>query len=503
MTTAPASNPSIDGRWLVHDDDPFLAPDRLPDTVHPEAVSRFGDLRWDLSPLDTNDHQVHDSLNWQLFPLPLRPSFRRAGWALVNLPTPDALLESRTARRRKWLHPASMRNVVGQWCQLARWLLAHDITRLCAVTVDDLAEYAVDVTRSKISATTATSRLAAVSLLWAFAAHLPPGDRIPMPPWQAESMRDYLPRTATANENGTPPIHPAVMSPLLTWAMRFVDDFADDILAAWQEHQTLSRRIRALANPAASATLRELVEQHAAENRPLPGRIHNGHPALATSYLAGRANASKEQVVYAVETYGSNLPVASETPLDSPVRGHLNGREWLPHITFHDAPRLMHRLSTACMIVILYLTGMRPGEKRAKVSTHQCFPNIAGCGTSTRGECRPAAGRSIRRTPQQKIQSSHRLAYVSGTCRQRPPTNPYPDVDLPPGTETYTGWESDSNGTRRIIWGAASQVDRPRSVSSRTQSSSTTARSTSTPKRLATDLASRSTRFATARFGNA
>ena len=94
----------------------------------------------------------------------------------------------------------------------------------------------------------------------------------------------------------------------------------------------------------------------------LPGRIHNGHQALATSYLAGRANASKEQVVYAVETYGSNLPVAGETPLDSPVRGHLNGREWMPHITFHDAPRLMHRLSTACMIVILYLTGMRPGE---------------------------------------------------------------------------------------------------------------------------------------------
>ena len=60
------------------------------------------------------------------------------------------------------------------------------------------------------------------------------------------------------------------------------------------------------------------------------------------------------------------------------------------------------------------------GSKRAELPTHQCFPNIAGCGTSTRGECRPAARRSIRRTPQQQVQSSHRLAYVSGTCRQRP-----------------------------------------------------------------------------------
>jgi hypothetical protein len=38
-------------------------------------------------------------------------------------------------------------------------------------------------------------------------------------------------------------------------------------------------------------------------------------------------------------------------------------------------------------------------------------------------------------------------------------TNPYPNVDLLPGTETYTGWEHDSNGTRRIIWGAARHVD--------------------------------------------
>ena len=38
-------------------------------------------------------------------------------------------------------------------------------------------------------------------------------------------------------------------------------------------------------------------------------------------------------------------------------------------------------------------------------------------------------------------------------------TDPYPDVALPPGTEVYTGWESDSNGTSRIIWGDARTVE--------------------------------------------
>jgi hypothetical protein len=59
-----------------------------------------------------------------------------------------------------------------------------------------------------------------------------------------------------------------------------------------------------------------------------------------------------------------------------------------------------------------------PAAKRAELPTHQCFPNIAGCGTSTRGECRPAAGRSIAAGAAAAVQSSHRLACVSGTCRQ-------------------------------------------------------------------------------------
>jgi hypothetical protein len=40
----------------------------------------------------------------------------------------------------------------------------------------------------------------------------------------------------------------------------------------------------------------------------------------------------------------------------------IHGRKWKPHIHFHEAPLLMTRLATAAMIVILYLSGVRPGE---------------------------------------------------------------------------------------------------------------------------------------------
>lgn len=38
-------------------------------------------------------------------------------------------------------------------------------------------------------------------------------------------------------------------------------------------------------------------------------------------------------------------------------------------------------------------------------------------------------------------------------------TKPTPDIPLPPGAHTWTGWESDDDGVHRIIWGEAHTVD--------------------------------------------
>uniref|UniRef100_UPI0024544C09 hypothetical protein n=1 Tax=Nocardia cyriacigeorgica TaxID=135487 RepID=UPI0024544C09 len=42
---------------------------------------------------------------------------------------------------------------------------------------------------------------------------------------------DYLPAATAAGENSTEPISPATMGPLLIWALKFTEEFADDILA--------------------------------------------------------------------------------------------------------------------------------------------------------------------------------------------------------------------------------------------------------------------------------
>src|SRR5262249_13017326 len=149
-------------------------------------------------------------------------------------------------------------------------------------------------------------QLYSVSLLWGFAPHLPPPDRLVMPPWEAIGTKDdYLPPREAGNENSTVPIHPAVMSPLLLWAIRFVDDFSDDILTAWGERQARVARVRSQPNPEATAKLRQLITDHAATGRPLPGSIYLGSRFVARTYLAGLTAASTGQVRSALREHGS------------------------------------------------------------------------------------------------------------------------------------------------------------------------------------------------------
>ena len=106
-------------------------------------------------------------------------------------------------------------------------------------------------------------------------------------------MDDYLPAATAAGENATEPISPATMGPLLVWALKFIEEFAADILAAHDEEHRLRQVIdRHLAQPfphgprpsALAAYLEDLQArgkplpaQSAVRGRPQPRRRHELH----------------------------------------------------------------------------------------------------------------------------------------------------------------------------------------------------------------------------------
>lgn len=360
VTALPAADAAGQG-WHLAASAPITGRDRLPPGVDPAGLSRFGDDRWDLSPLSRRHNEVGRAINWAIFPTALRGSFKRAGWVLLNLPTPAELLERAATSRAEHPAAATIARNADNWRRYATWLTGRGITRLDAVDDACHEQYAAHIAQLPAGRTTRVAALYAVSLLWGFAPHLPPGDRIPMPPWETGGMHDYLPTADGSNENTTPPIHPAVMSPLLVWALRFTQDFATDILAALAEQRRLQARIPPRFSAEAAIRLAALLDQHQRTGVPLPGEHVKGRHTAAASYLAGLTGASICQVGNALARRPP-FPLTGAAPLDVEITGLLHGKPWTKHIGYHEASAMALRLATACLIVVTYLSGLRPTE---------------------------------------------------------------------------------------------------------------------------------------------
>ncbi|MGQ4406697.1 hypothetical protein ACN6K4_002119 [Streptomyces hayashii] len=93
-------------------------------------------------------------------------------------------------------------------------------------------------------------------------------------------------KQARRGENATDRLPEEIHGPLLGWALRFIDDFAPDILAAdrkWQESR--SPRPTSKHHRNLEAKLADLVTEYVEASRPLPG--HRGRPNLRSCCLSG------------------------------------------------------------------------------------------------------------------------------------------------------------------------------------------------------------------------
>lgn len=273
------------------------------------------------------------------------------------------------------------RTIVG-YCRylkrFAHWLENRGVTCFGQVTAADLDAYAADIKEAVLSHEMREDLLAVVVRTWTLRDLLPDEDeRLPhAPPWNGERIADILGQRRACEENRTPRIHPATMTALLKWALRFVEDFADDIIAAFDEYKTLSRRARDASRrgTALSGQCRRrpgtipllvagLLDDYRARSLPLPGRRNASGAITVNTYFLGLQLGVQITRAAAAAIANSQLPVADDTCLTTPVRGVLDGQPWLTtRITWEQAPVLARHLSSACLVIIGYLSGQRPGE---------------------------------------------------------------------------------------------------------------------------------------------
>ena len=356
--------------------DPYLLPmpspnspvvtDDLVKPIHSHLNSRYSDPIWSLAPLTETPCTDRPNIDWRNCPEAFQDELRLAVWNLINGELRPTFVRDRASNMRTRISVSHILATVQQWFHLASWLQDRDIGTLARCDTAAQHDYAQLLATSSKLRSSVLRKLTAVTRLWALDEISARPAGIGQPPWDPTGVDEYLPdRTPIGGENATAPLAEDMVGPLLVWAIRVVDDLADDILNARAERQRLAKAIPAAPVPQGRYALRAYLDELLESRNPLPAFLADNKVKLVATYICGRTGATKRQL----DGYPRRedlLATASHRSwscqLDIPVTGRIVGKPWRQAIDYLEVPTLWRHLGTAAFIVCAYLTGMRPGE---------------------------------------------------------------------------------------------------------------------------------------------
>ncbi|MFF7143021.1 hypothetical protein ACFZB5_17545 [Streptomyces nodosus] len=339
-------------------------------------LSRFSDDRWDLDPAIFEEHAKATSLNFLLLPRALRLDAKYYIWQLLNHDKPGTLRRAngdRTAVR-------TVKALFVHFNDVLDWLDKHGITAFGQITPGLLDTFLDDLIDETLELEYKYRRLTEIRRLWTVRSILPERMRLPAgPPWGGEESHELLGKVRGTRDNKTARINELCMQHLLLWSIRFIEYFADDIVAAYGEYAELHergyhRRLRTgrvtpgrrMPHGEVRRKVSDYLDHLRKTGMALPGkRDEHGNLSVNWSHL-GRILGipdSFQRTASAKVVSESGVPVAEDAYLDTAITGQLDGDPWITHhISYFEAPTFARMLSTACFTVVAYLSGARPGE---------------------------------------------------------------------------------------------------------------------------------------------
>jgi integrase len=343
-------------------------------------LSRFGDNRWDLSPAIWEEEAKTAGLNFDLIPAPLMPAAKHYLWQLLNHTQPRVVRGATKGR----IAPQTIAHAFTNSVQFVlEWFDQQQVTVFAGIThelLDDYLQALID--DESLSQDKRYRRIVEVRRLWAHRDILPASMRLPdAPPWGGADTKDLLERGRGDRENRTPRIGEKTMQTLLSWAIRFVEVLAEDILAAHDEHMELKARMPEQRQKQGTqsqpsqprhgygdlkAKTIAYLDRLRRRGEPLPGiRREDGQLEIRWRHIAAILDcaASFQATSTGHLIAESGLPVSEHTYLAAEITGRLDGEPWRrTRIRYEEAPDLARLLTTACLVIVAYLSGARSGE---------------------------------------------------------------------------------------------------------------------------------------------
>lgn len=371
-------NPSLMAAGNLPAADTIVLFDRVVNPKSRQSMSVFADVWWDLTPGLFEAHTTSRRINFDTVPDRFRHTAKYYVWHLINRDNPRPATSGRQRR-------LALRSIAAGFPRLTaflHWLDTRGVADLAEVTAELLDDYATDVMRLEASTNVRMALLADVRRLWSYRSVLPVLMRLPeSPPWGGEQPSELLGGAKRSRENRTMRIGAETMQTLLMWCLRFIDDFADDIIAAYHEYLHLWGRSVAFqpgarggqAGPRqsprqAEAAVRAWLRSLQRSGATLPSRARGDQePEIDWTHLCRLFHVNSfgfqpgHRLRAMVEAAG--LPLGGPAVLDTPITGLLHDRPWrTTPIRYDEAAGLARLLSTAALVVTAYLTGMRVGE---------------------------------------------------------------------------------------------------------------------------------------------
>ncbi|MFD5506807.1 hypothetical protein ACFWIB_03405 [Streptomyces sp. NPDC127051] len=357
-------------------DDEFVLANRpLSPSADLASTSRFRDDFWDLIPALHMRHHRTLRLNFAAVPARFRNTAKELFFALLRNDHPYGQPPQKIV---------TIHGRFGQVKQFLTWTDERGVQQLSQLGLDDFEAYDRYVTAQRHEYTTTSAKRGAARLLWIYRTKMS-GDTLSTDPqiaFDASPSAGSRTTGAVPKENTTLRIPEEVLVPLLTWALRFIEDFADDIVRAqqdWQELRSPTTNDGPTHGPTPYERFTAVLDRYRAAGRPLPrstgsilqANIRRGfrNPELPVnvSHLGREARihastfrraAYQQALAAAVDELG----LGDTTFLPTEVRGRLDGLPWLEALRWDHVETYVRVLHSACYIVIAYLSGMRDSE---------------------------------------------------------------------------------------------------------------------------------------------
>ena len=339
------------------------------DPANKGHISRFRDDKWCLHRTSRNLN-THPTVNFSRAPPKFRDALKRVVYVALNEETHLDALEGGPTMARPRVAPTTIqRYYMDSWRPLARWLDSEKKSSLRAADEDMLLAYRRYVTSQPTQRRYKEGQLFGVVRLWLYAPYLYPEDQIAHPPWDDEAVAAMLkgdlgPRDSKI-ENATVPIHPETAAGIITAALHVVNDLSESILDAVKEQRAIAAVADKRHGRHQIRVWKQYLDDLREKGEPLPGRLRGGRLEVATQYIAGRLGMNRGMAHrYAPQRYppGKGIPVRLGAPLDTAIEGRIQGKRWSETVDFYRIGSWIRLLTTACYIVVAYLSGMRPDE---------------------------------------------------------------------------------------------------------------------------------------------